>query len=176
MLFQSVTRLRHYILFPTLKIDNERIDNDSAAMWYSILPPEIHHNYTSIYLESILANELHKVPNTPRQWYNRCYMIEHWHTTQNHTAADDQTTIQARWQQLSTKEQSKYVMLSILDHKRQETKKIEQFLAANAIHIGVHSPYTKNVTVSLLSNKCQPTTLVSAIFAYKISRLSINLF
>lgn len=178
--FIAISRLRHYIMFPKLIIQDSEIDENSLNVWTSTLHKDIKisYNYTrdalykrhsSLTMKKPYQNNLPK-PETPQQWFRKTLMIKDYELTKQHRNKRDYRNIHKNFRHLNTNMKNKYYNLAIMDTKKYKASQIENHFSAQGLTIGYESPLTYNVTVQI-TQPIVTHALVSNLLTHKIYKL-----
>lgn len=178
IVFQAVTRLRHYSLFPFMDIHDSLIDQDTTNLWHNQLHSQIRETYTTIVENSIKVPQQFRkpilfpvsLPDSPYHWYRRSLILKSWNNDTTSNTEPDHKTLNT-WVQMNEEQRKPYIKLSWADHKLYATRRIEEVFATQGLTIGILRPYTTNITV-LPSNENNNVAPLSYWLHHKMSALS----
>lgn len=176
MLFQAMTRLRHYQLFPTMHIDDNDIDLDAVDTWHE-LPHEIQNSYIKTYEDSLqLTTNMRKkmlfpvtMADSPFRWYKRVTEKRYWGQRNDLDTIPNSVTMIATWAAMSRANRTPYINLNKLDEKRCNAARIEEVLASKGIMIGSTDIILGNIIVKTFTIDAT-ITKVSTILTHKLSK------
>lgn len=169
-LFQATHRLKHYLIFTYLDIDDQQIDESARDYWKTSLIPTIRKSYR------IPPNTSH--PRVPRfdfilqpksayEWFQVNQTIATLHKTQHLTKEQLYLTISRDWLLTDDSTRQYYRRLACIDQERYTANKMEIILLHKGYDIGLSLPSTDNIVVS---TSCPISDLLGA----KISRLLVH--
>lgn len=174
--FQAVARLKHYKMFPYLRIDDAEIDLSSSDTWQNV-SSNIRKKEFMIEKQQTTDNIIEKDdqwlienPDLPFTWYIRTIQAKHWAISGSLIHLPSFDSLVNIWSNMSAVEKYTYSKLSTIDQKRATTRQIEDLYRKNGLFIGIQNSDTKRITISNQNDNLKAIT-VSSILSQKISNI-----
>lgn len=179
MFFQAVSRLKHYLMFPYIEIEDIEIDLGVSEVWHSAagalwkkaykdthktMPP-MDKNIQRMNIDLHIAS--------PIQWYMKAINVKHFKLTGTFEHVPSTLQMRDSWKHMTVVQRYKYIKLNRLDQKRTAAQSIEDAFSVQKLDIGFMTNSYENIVVSLQSveNRC---VTVSSMLADKSSRLFLE--
>lgn len=184
--FQAIHRLKHYLTFPAMVIEDETIDLAANEFWHRTLHPDIKEKYKEVRrqrkaLLQPFQMEFNKLmlpkPESPLQWYIRARTVLDWAFFQE-LSSDELSSdelikfLRTQWANLPAEKRAKYNKLAIIDQKRCRAFEIERRFMAQGLSIGGQSFLQHNITVKTLQENIYHPLVSSQLF----KRINVAIF
>lgn len=177
--FQAIFRLKHYITFPSMDIDNSTIDTEANHHWNNNLHPRIRHSFKNIYPNKQLrmspahykfVKATSPQPQTPRNWFVRTTTIKKWSTFQHYTQQDTNEMLAAQYHGLPRNSKKPFITIATIDKKRCEAIRLENLFLSRGFSIGGSIDLKQNITVTSLDARHNHVKISDLLFE-KIAKL-----
>ncbi len=181
ILFQAVYRMRHYLIFPFMDINDEDIDKDALRTWTYNMSDEIKRPFIIVFQSSMNTYNTSPMPtlypisaeDSPFLWFKRYHIKQQTVKNDIKQKTLNEEELIKKWNHLNPNKQYDFVKLYRINFKRETAKRIEDILQSYTLQIGVILPIIDNIIVQHIDTKEQLET-ISQILARRMTTITLQ--